>query len=1725
VVAYYLPQFHPIAENDDAWGKGFTEWRNVTRAFPHFEGHYQPRVPGELGYYDLRVPAIMQRQVELAKLHGVSAFCFHFYWFAGERLLEGPTEHFLNNKDLDIEFSLCWANENWTRRWDGGKNELIRSQAHSPEDDIEFIRYLGKYFADARYMKVNGKPVLTIYRPSILPDMAATTRRWREEIRKMGFPGIYLIAANSFGFTDYKKFGFDALSEFPPHNTSVSQSQDLEISPKRHGGLVFPYPSLVEWELEKSLPEGVVHPGIMPGWDNSARRPHDGTIFYDATPALFGKWLDACFAKASRNPSGERFIFVNAWNEWAEGAYLEPDRRYGYAYLAAIAGVVEGRPSFGEKRFAGIENTLSLEAGLFEEYVQNTLSDQRAPEYTDVATEETEASDVQLIAYYLPQFHPIPENDEWWGKGFTEWRNVARAFPLFEGHYQPRKPGELGYYDLRVPDVMRRQVELARLYGISAFCFHFYWFGGKRLLEAPLENFLADKSLDLSFCLCWANENWSRRWDGSENEVLVAQSHSDEDDEAFLRYLDKYFKDERYLKIDGKPVLTVYRPAILKDTAATTARWRRIARELGYPDLYLIATNAFKFSDYEKYGFDALSEFPPHAVEVPNVEGEIAMAPLRTGWRVRRYADIVASEKERLDDESRRFHPGVMPSWDNSARRPTSGEIIHGSTPELFREWLQHAFSRAIKNPESERLVFVNAWNEWAEGAYLEPDQRFGYAYLETCASVTLEYRDRDDVVPSCHKIWETIEGNRKRQQNSKTILLCSHHTGPRVFGAERSFLDVAAALSDAGFNVVATLQNSINDDYVGRLRDCVTEIHVFPYVQWRTDRWNSREAIESVESFVSVIERVRPDLIYANTVVLRAPLVAAQLRNLPSIVHVREIVTRDPDIRAQIGLEAEQIAGQIERSSDAIIANSKATAESFAHCRNVAVIPNVIDTEPFDMPNVAADGLVQFGLISSNQPKKGAEEFIQLARLSKAVAPNARFLVIGQQSGGLIQDYLSGRKEYPDNLSFVDYQPSSVDAVGLVNVVVSLSSFQESFGRTVLEGMAAGRPTLAYEWGAPTELVDHEVTGFLVPFKDIEAAAQCVKMFCEDPDRLKRMGEAARLRAREKCRLDVFRSKLAEVCNRVIDNHRGDDRSYKEVGARRLALVSDKTIDIVVCVHNALQDVKACLESVVRHLGDKHRLIVVDDCSDAPTASYLAEFVKQHPATLLLRNDARAGYTRTANWGLQASTADLMILLNSDTIVSGRWAQKMADAVFSTHGAGIVSPMSNAASYQSLPDVESAGRQTALNELPPNSGPEDVDRFCETASYSHFPIVPMVHGFCFGITRETVNSIGYFDEIAFRDGYGEENDYCLRAFRAGIWSVIATNTFIYHAKSKSYSAARRAPLARKGQAALYKTHGRQFFNANVKVLKEHPDLERMRIMFRRMWPKGAKAQDNLAEPIWGSPRNLARLNDAEWLSMLRKSAKSNVVDGITLPGFPEEAIQIESVGSAGETTIGEAFNFYSLIKGQAEKIGQPIRPETKILDFGAGWGRTIRCFLRDADPSNLHGVDVSERYLTAARKTGIGNLRMISPTGQLPYPDQSFDIVYAYSVFTHLPKHVQDIWLPEIARVLRPGGLFVATVEPRRFYDFVKGLNDETKAKHVWYRMLSDALAKVPDAGDQLEKEGFLFLPTNGIDTYGDTVMTPEYIEANWTKSFRVLDYLDDSNRFFQAVVSAQKV
>jgi len=338
----------------------------------------------------------------------------------------------------------------------------------------------------------------------------------------------------------------------------------------------------------------------------------------------------------------------------------------------------------------------------------------------------------RLIAFYLPQFHPIPENNEWWGDGFTEWTSVRSAQPLFEGHYQPHVPvEELGYYNLTDVEVMRRQAELAMLYGVGGFCFYFYWFGGKRLLETPIQNYLEQPDIDFPFCLCWANENWSRRWDGLEQEVLIAQSHSESDDMAFIEHVSRYMRDKRYIRIAGKPLLLIYRPALLPDTRTTARRWRAWCLQHGIGEIYLAYTQSFEKEEPAFYGFDAAIEFPPNNSHPPDITDHVSVSEDFGGtvfdWRV------FPDRSNDYQEPGYALYRGVNPAWDNTARRKSNGHIFYGSSPLGYQQWLFNALQDTVKrfpNPE-ERILFVNAWNEWAEGAHLEPDERYGYGYLE----------------------------------------------------------------------------------------------------------------------------------------------------------------------------------------------------------------------------------------------------------------------------------------------------------------------------------------------------------------------------------------------------------------------------------------------------------------------------------------------------------------------------------------------------------------------------------------------------------------------------------------------------------------------------------------------------------------------------------------------------------------------------------------------------------------------------------------------------------------------------------------------------------------------------------------------------------------------------------------------------------------------------------
>lgn len=343
-IAFYLPQYHPIEENDKTWGKGFTEWTNVSKAVPQFIGHYQPRLPGELGFYDLRNIDIQRRQVELARNYGIYGFCYHYYWFDGKKILDKPLENILSNPDIDFPFCINWANENWTKRWDGLDNEIILKQNHSPKDDIDFIKEVSRLFQDKRYIRIENKPVLMVYKPTLLPNAKQTAERWRVWCRENGVGEIYLIVAHTFGYIDDPKtIGFDAAVDFPPHNMNISSIIDkIKIINPAYSGGVSDYRSILRLSNQFETPGFTKFRCVCTGWDNDARKPGRGFTFINATPQNYQKWFENVCYHAEKNFSeNEKFVFINAWNEWAEGTYLEPDRKYGYAFLEATYNVLK----------------------------------------------------------------------------------------------------------------------------------------------------------------------------------------------------------------------------------------------------------------------------------------------------------------------------------------------------------------------------------------------------------------------------------------------------------------------------------------------------------------------------------------------------------------------------------------------------------------------------------------------------------------------------------------------------------------------------------------------------------------------------------------------------------------------------------------------------------------------------------------------------------------------------------------------------------------------------------------------------------------------------------------------------------------------------------------------------------------------------------------------------------------------------------------------------------------------------------------------------------------------------------------------------------------------------------------------------------------------------------------------------------------------------------------
>jgi glycosyltransferase involved in cell wall biosynthesis len=858
----------------------------------------------------------------------------------------------------------------------------------------------------------------------------------------------------------------------------------------------------------------------------------------------------------------------------------------------------------------------------------DTALGNRGSEYISLADNDVSTLQplAKLIAFYLPQFHPIPENDQWWGRGFTEWTNVSKAVPNFMGHYQPHLPGELGFYDLRLPEVQKRQVELAKKYGIYGFCYYYYWFAGKRLLERPLDQYLANPHLDLPYCLCWANENWTRRWDGAEQEILIAQEYTEEQYLHFIKDISLYFADPRYIRIAGMPVLLVYRVNLIPDAQKAAETWRNECRKMGIGEIFLVAVQSFGITDPRPFGFDAAVEFPPSNLGEALINRnsvKLTNQNFRGGIFDYNIAAQVMLEKKH---EGYTAFKTVFPSWDNTARRQNDAHIFINSSPKAYGNWLSKVVRYTTQNlPEDRRFIFINAWNEWAEGTHLEPDRFHGYAYLQTTAEAITRGKFRSNSTSN----W--------------TILFVSHdaHKG----GAQTVLLNTIA-----WFKEHTTISIKIL---------CLERGDLLPQFQelGHTILLSDLQQMDAISSKGDLTDRLLdaldyelPDLIYGNTVVAGKAYQWLSKLKVPILTHIHEM---DSSIQYYC---ADSIEDVLKYSSH-FLACSRAVQDNLIRNHGVSV-----DKISIGHASIYKDpGLKRLNINEKNRQKKklglvqnkhlifgcgigmpfrkGADLFIELGQILRRKGRNDFHLYwIGgfekSASDGkyaVWSDYLK-RLEQSDvrnYITFLGYKKNSRDYLQVGDVYV-MTSREEPFGLVALEAADCEVPTICFDNAGAADFVGEDA-GFIVPFEDLEAMAQKLIFLMENEN----LGESLGIQAKEKF-LDAFTVErttphILSTCRKLADKK--------------------PAVSIIVPNYNHAQYLPQRLESIFNQTYQDFEVILLDDFSLDNSLEIFKKYAHWGDVKIV-KNDRNSG-SPFRQWlrGIDLAKADIWWIAESDDI------------------------------------------------------------------------------------------------------------------------------------------------------------------------------------------------------------------------------------------------------------------------------------------------------------------------------------------------------------------------------------------------------------------------------------------------------------------------------------------
>lgn len=852
---------------------------------------------------------------------------------------------------------------------------------------------------------------------------------------------------------------------------------------------------------------------------------------------------------------------------------------------------------------------------------------------------------VRIIAFYLPQYHPIPENDEWWGRGFTEWRNVIRGRAQFAGHYQPHLPGELGFYDLRVPEVQARQIELARLYGVGGFAFYFYWFRGRRLLERPLLQYLSDPSLDLPFCLCWANETWSRRWDGREQDVLVTQAHSARDDLAFIEYIAAYLRDERYIRVGARPLLIVYRPDLMPAPIETAERWRAWCRQNGVGEIFLAYTQSFETTDPARYGFDAAIEFPPNNTNAPVITSQLELLdPEFSGivydWRV--YPQ--RSRTFRLPDYP--LFRGVNPGWDNEARRPGRGGTFFGSSPAGYREWLENAIQDTLARfgAADERLVFVNAWNEWAEGAHLEPDQRYGYAYLQATRDALAAARVR----------WR------------RSVLIVAHDALPH--GAQLLALNLARTLHEAFGHRVHMLvlgPGPLAGEFARYAEVLVLEVE--------------KAGIKALEAYVAHVKALGvTEAIVNSTASARCikPLKQAGVRVIALVHELPELIRNH---------KLERHARLVAEFADFLVFPAEQVQRGYGRFgspppERVRIRPQgLYKRNRFALPRRAQArrelrqrlGLEQNARIvlavGFGDHRKGLDLFVDAGIRVCGAGVQAAFVWVGMLDPSLEAEALE-RIEGAGRLSrfFFPGHESDTDLFYAGADLYAMTSREDPFPSVVLEALDAGLPVVAFEGAGGFTALGSSGCVELAPAFDVGAYAGKVTSLLADAPRREDIAQAAR-----------------SLVQREL--------SFRRYVFDLLALTAEPPprVSVVIPNYNYRPFLPERIKTIASQTAPVYEVIVLDDASTDGSRQWLEEELAQLiPDAQVVFNTQNSGSV-FEQWrrGVELARGDYVWIAEADDLVEPEF---LAEALSGFSDARVV------LSYTESKQIDERGRVLA---------------------------------------------------------------------------------------------------------------------------------------------------------------------------------------------------------------------------------------------------------------------------------------------------------------------------------------------------------------------------------------------------------------------------------------------